>query len=247
VGPDVRFRVSSLEPMDCTSEVIDLVAGGGCFAPHFHLPLQHASDRLLTAMRRPYTFEYFRGLVEGIRARMPHASIGSDVIVGFPGESDDDFGQLSSYLESSPLTHLHVFPYSDRPGTVAAAMGGKIHGSIIRDRGRAIRDIGLRLIERFKTSQVGTVQRGLTIEDGSLAVTGNYLKLRIAPGLPRNVWVDVRVTSHHDGEVLCGRLAASVDDQLSAGGANVASAALADRDHQPMVGENFRESVDRFI
>ena len=70
-------------------------------------------------MRRPYTIEYYSALVDDIRARLPHASIGSDIIVGFPGETDDDFEQLASYLEASPLTHLHVFPYSDRPGTAA--------------------------------------------------------------------------------------------------------------------------------
>jgi threonylcarbamoyladenosine tRNA methylthiotransferase MtaB len=200
----VLFRISSLEPMDCTAEIVDLVAGAGCFAPHFHLPLQHASDRMLEAMRRPYTFEYYRALVEGIRARIPDASIGSDVIVGFPGETDDDFARLTSYLESSPITHVHVFPYSDRPGTMATGMGGKIHGAIVRERGRVVREIGQRLADRFKDSQIGTVQRGLTIEDGSLVVTGNYLKLRIPPGRSRNEWIRLRVLSHHDGEMLSG-------------------------------------------
>ena len=102
--------------MDCSPDVVKWIAEHECFAPHFHLPLQHASDRVLAAMRRPYTIEQYASLVDGIRARMPDASIGSDIIVGFPGETDDDFEQLASYLEGSPLTHLHVFPYSDRPG-----------------------------------------------------------------------------------------------------------------------------------
>ena len=88
---DVTFRISSLEPMDCTPEIVDLVArGGGRFAPHFHLPLQHASARMLSAMRRPYTLDYYRRLVDSIVERLPHAAIGSDMIVGFPGETDDD-------------------------------------------------------------------------------------------------------------------------------------------------------------
>ena len=103
--------------MDCGRGVVNLVACGRPFAPHFHLPLQHASNRLLKVMCRPYTIEYYAALVDDIRARMPHASIGSDVIVGFPGETDEDFDRLASYLERSPLTHVHVFPYSDRPGT----------------------------------------------------------------------------------------------------------------------------------
>ena len=108
---DLSFRISSLEPMDCSREIVDLVAEGGCFAPHFHLPLQHASNRMLSAMRRPYTIEYYATLVDDIRARIPHASIGSDVIVGFPGETDDDFHLLETYLDHSPLTHVQVFPY----------------------------------------------------------------------------------------------------------------------------------------
>src|SRR5437763_3641560 len=114
----VLFRISSLEPMDCSREIVDLVASSVRFAPHFHLPLQHASNRMLAAMRRPYTIDYYASLVDDIRARIPHASIGSDIIVGFPGETDDDVDELASYLERSPLTHVHVFPYSDRPGTV---------------------------------------------------------------------------------------------------------------------------------
>ena len=193
--PDVLFRISSLEPMDCTPEIVDLVATAGCFAPHVHLPLQHASNRMLAAMGRPYTLEHYRSLVDAIRARMPHASIGSDIIVGFPGETDGEFAELRAYLESSPLTHVHVFPYSDRPGTRAATRRGKVPGSIVRDRARAVRDIGHRLATAFRESQVGTAHRGLTLEDGSLVVTGNYLKVRIAPGCARNEWVNVAITA----------------------------------------------------
>lgn len=200
--PDVIFRISSLEPMDCTPRIVDLVAAAPCFAPHFHLPLQHASNRILAAMRRPYTIEYYRALVDAIRARIPQASIGSDIIVGFPGETDDDFGELSSYLDSSPLTHVHVFPYSDRPGTPASARVDKLNGAVVRERARSIREIGQRLATAFRTSQIGTVHRGLTLEDGSLVVTGNYLKVRIPPGCVRNEWVNVRLMSQHDGQLL---------------------------------------------
>jgi threonylcarbamoyladenosine tRNA methylthiotransferase MtaB len=193
--PDVLFRISSLEPMDCAQEIIGLVANAECFAPHFHLPLQHASNRMLTAMGRPYTIEYYRALVDAIRSRIPQASIGSDIIVGFPGETDDDFAELSSYLESSPLTHVHVFPYSDRPGTRASTRRDKVPGAIVRERARLIRETGQGLAAAFRASQVGSVHRGLTLEDGSLVVTGNYLKVRIPPGRGRNEWVDVRITA----------------------------------------------------
>jgi threonylcarbamoyladenosine tRNA methylthiotransferase MtaB len=194
----VLFRISSLEPMDCSREIVDLVESSTSFAHHFHLPLQHASNRVLSAMRRPYTIEYYSALVDDIRARLPQASIGSDIIVGFPGETDDDFEQLVSYVETSPLTHLHVFPYSDRPGTAASLMNGKVHGAAIRERGRKVREIGQRLTQRFHDSQIGTTHRALTLEDGSLAVTGNYLKVRIHPGRGRNEWMDLRITSAAD-------------------------------------------------
>ncbi|MBI3399917.1 MAG: tRNA (N(6)-L-threonylcarbamoyladenosine(37)-C(2))-methylthiotransferase MtaB [Acidobacteria bacterium] len=203
-GEPVLFRISSLEPMDCSREIVDLVATSDRFAPHFHLPLQHASNRVLTTMRRPYTSEYYAALVDTVRARMPHASIGSDIIVGFPGETDDDFEQLASYLERSPLTHVHVFPYSDRPETAASSMKGKIPGALVRERGRRVREIGRRLTDRFHDSQVGTIHPALTLEDGSLVVTDNYLKLRIPAGRARNEWVQVRVTSHQHGELLAG-------------------------------------------
>jgi threonylcarbamoyladenosine tRNA methylthiotransferase MtaB len=190
---DVLFRVSSLEPMDCLPAIVELVASSEKLAPHFHLPLQHASDRVLAAMRRPYTSAFYARLVESIRVRMPHAAIGSDVIVGFPGETEADFEALAAYLESSPLTHVHVFPYSDRPGTDAAGMAGKIPGPTVRARGQRIREIGSALAARFRASQAGSTRRGLTLEDGTLVVTDNYLKVRIPPGPPRNAWIDVTI------------------------------------------------------
>jgi threonylcarbamoyladenosine tRNA methylthiotransferase MtaB len=203
--PDVLFRISSLEPMDCTPGIVDLVQTNDRLAPHFHLPLQHASDRILAAMRRPYTIAQYAALVSDIRARIPHASIGSDVIVGFPGETDHDFDQLASFLEGSPLTHVHVFPYSDRPGTLASGMSGKVHGAVVRERAALVRAISARLTEAFHGSQVGTSHRALTLEDGSLALTGNYLKVRIPPGRPRNKWINVKIAKAETmlvGEVL---------------------------------------------
>jgi threonylcarbamoyladenosine tRNA methylthiotransferase MtaB len=189
------LRISSLEPMDCTSDIVDLIAASTHFAPHFHLPLQHASDRVLAAMRRPYTLERYASLVADIRRRIPEAAIAADVIVGFPGETDEDFEALLVYLERSPLSHVHVFPYSDRPGTEASAMDNKVQGAAIRERARLVRAASDRLARAFRAGQVGTVHRALTLDDGSVALTGNYLKLQIPPGLSRNEWVDVRVVT----------------------------------------------------
>jgi threonylcarbamoyladenosine tRNA methylthiotransferase MtaB len=200
---DVTFRISSLEPMDCTPEVVAIVAeSGGRFAPHFHLPLQHASDRMLGLMRRPYAFSAYRGLVESIAGRLPHASIGSDMIVGFPGETDADFEASLSYLSRSPISHVHVFPYSDRPGTAASAMPSKTPGAVIRERAAQLRAAGAALSRRFRNRQVGSVRPGLTLDDGTTVVTDNYLKLKIGPGLERNRRVDVRIDSDTQGTVV---------------------------------------------
>ena len=205
-GADVVFRVSSLEPMDCTPDVVSLVAASrGRFAPHFHLPLQHASNRILALMRRPYTLGFYRHLVDGIIASLPHAAIGTDLIVGFPGETDEDFAENVEYLASSPLSHLHVFPYSDRPGTEASSLPSRVPPSVIRDRGVRMRGIGALLASRFREAQVGSLRPGLTLEDGTLVVTDNYLKVRVPRGRARNERVAVRI-GRSDG-VLEGTIA----------------------------------------
>ena len=128
------------------------------------------------------------------RARLPHASIGSDMIVGFPGETDEDFAANLDYLPSSPLTHLHVFPYSDRPGHRGV---GDARQGARRRHPRARRASCARSARQLRRAlpraQLGTVRPGLTLEDGTLVVTDNYLKVRIPPGLPRNERVVVRI------------------------------------------------------
>lgn len=190
---DVLFRISSLEPMDCTPEIVEIVASSPRLAPHFHLPLQHGSDAMLQAMRRPYTVSYYSGLVDRIKTALPNASIGSDIIVGFPGETAAYFTEMRMVLEDLQLTHLHVFPYSDRPGTEASRIYPKVDGLEVRARGRDVRAIGDRMMRRFKASQVGRTLRALTVDDGQSVVTENYLKLRLDEPRPRNERIDVRV------------------------------------------------------
>jgi threonylcarbamoyladenosine tRNA methylthiotransferase MtaB len=198
---DMLFRLSSLEPMDCGLELVDLVAASPRLAPHFHLPLQHAAGEMLTAMRRPYTLDVYRALVDTIRERMPHASIGSDVIVGFPGESDEHVAALVDYLDTSPLTHLHVFPYSHRPGTEASAFSGLPAPAVVRARGAAVRAVSERLSRTFRAAQVGTVRRALVVDDGTAAVTDNYLRLTLDEPRARNQWIEVEVVSANLGRV----------------------------------------------
>ena len=117
--------------------------------------------------------------------------MGTDVIVGFPGESDADFEKMREGLNILPLSHLHVFPYSDRPGTEATAMTPKVDGAVIRERGREVRVIGEAMTRRFRASQTGSTRRALTLDDGWAALTDNYLKVRLDQQHPRNEWVDV--------------------------------------------------------
>jgi len=189
----VLFRISSLEPMDCTPEIVDLVATSSRLAPHFHLPLQHASDAMLAAMRRPYLFADYELLVHRIRRLLPQASIGSDIIVGFPGERDEDFEALLGRVRTLPLTHLHVFPYSDRPGTDASTRTGKVDGAVIRSRARAVRELGTAMTTAFRRSQQDVTTRALTLDEGWSAVTPNYLKVQLDRQISRNEWIDVRI------------------------------------------------------
>jgi threonylcarbamoyladenosine tRNA methylthiotransferase MtaB len=190
---DVTFRLSSLEPMDCTVELVEFVARSGRFLPHLHLPLQHASDRMLAAMRRPYSLAQYRALVDGIRHRMPDAAIGTDLMTGFPGEGDADTELQLAYVEDAPFSYLHVFPYSERPGTEASRLAGKVPDGVARARAARLRGAATTIAARFAATQAGRVRHGLTLEDGSLVLTDNYLKVRIPPGLPRNQRVRVRL------------------------------------------------------
>jgi threonylcarbamoyladenosine tRNA methylthiotransferase MtaB len=192
---DITFRISSLEPMDCPGEVVRVVAESRRFAPHFHLPLQHASDRVLEAMRRPYRLADYAALVDAVRERLPDAAIGCDVMAGFPGETDADHAQTVAYLDQSPITHLHVFPYSERPGTPASTMARKVPSSVARERAAALREIGRRQAGRFAAGQVGRVRPSVTIGDGSRAMTDNHLEVEIPAGLGRNRRADVRIVS----------------------------------------------------
>ncbi len=210
---DLLIRISSLEPMDCTPEVVELVTGSGRFAPHLHLPLQHASDALLRRMRRPYTLAQYRRVVDDVRARRPDAAIGSDLVVGFPGETDADAAVTLRYIQESPITYLHVFPYSDRPGTEATGMPDKVPGPVIRERARALREQGAVLTGRFRASQLGTVRDGLTLAgstggpvERTSVLTDNYLRVQLQETRPGNERVRVRLTGA-ESDTMTGELA----------------------------------------
>ncbi len=144
-----------------------------------------------------------RRVVDRIRDRLVHAAIGSDLIAGFPGERAEDAARTRHYVSGSPLTYLHVFPYSPRSGTRASRLLDRVDGPLVRDRARALRAVGTELSRRFREAQVGTVRPGLTLEGGTLVLTDTYLKVAVAPGRDGNERVRVRISS---AEPLAGEL-----------------------------------------
>lgn len=187
-----RLRLSSIEPLEVIPELIELVATHPRLAHHFHIPLQSGSARILRAMYRPYSPEYYAGLVGRIRESIPDAGIGADVMVGFPGETDQDFLATYDLIDSSPLTYLHVFPYSPRPGTVAAALPDPIPDHVSQFRAKALRRLIARKNEAFRRDMIGRYIEALTLEDGA-AISSNFVKVRLPAGVAVNQWLRVFV------------------------------------------------------
>jgi threonylcarbamoyladenosine tRNA methylthiotransferase MtaB len=181
-----RLRLSSIEPLEFTDELIDLVAQSPKMAKHFHVPLQSGSDRILRLMRRPYLAEYYADLVAKMRRRVPDAAIGADVMVGFPTETDEDHSSTVQLLEAAPMTYLHVFPYSHRPGTASTNLKPEVHGKIAQQRGKDLRDISARKNFEFRSSFVGKELSVITLaqdpNEHAQALSTNYLKVEISKG-----------------------------------------------------------------
>ncbi|MDE3137314.1 MAG: tRNA (N(6)-L-threonylcarbamoyladenosine(37)-C(2))-methylthiotransferase MtaB [Acidobacteriota bacterium] len=195
--PVERLRLSSLEPMHLTADLIDRIASSNRIAPHFHIPLQSGSDRILAAMHRWYRAEHYARRIELIAERMPDAAVGADVIAGFPGETEADHRATVELVRRLAFSYLHVFSFSPRPGTEAARLPGAVRPDEIRERSRELRALAAEKAARFRASQSGRVTRALTLQtirDGATdALTGNYLTVSI-PGVWRaNEWHTVRL------------------------------------------------------
>lgn len=154
--PDIRFRLSSIEPTELTGEMILWAEKTTNFCRHFHIPLQSGSDRILSLMNRRYSGLFFKRLVDKIRKIIPDASIGADVMAGFPSEDEDDFNQTIEILKQSPITYVHAFPYSKRPGTLADAMEKQISKKEKTKRARELRKLGNKKRALFHESQIGS-------------------------------------------------------------------------------------------
>ena len=201
-----KLRISSVEPMDWSDELIGMMASSPRIAKHAHVPMQSGSDRVLRAMHRKYRPWHYREKIEKIRAAMPTAAIGADVMVGFPGESETDFEQTRRLIEELPFTYLHVFTYSSRPGTPSAAMRDQVPVQIARERNRILRDLAAEKKLAFMRAFVGRTVEAITLNvfDGKSteALTDNYLKLRLKGQHETNQWVRARVEQVTGGSFL---------------------------------------------
>ena len=175
-----RVRLSSVEPMDFSDELLQLMSETPRIAQHVHAPLQSGSDAILRAMYRKYRTRHYEARVQLARRLMPHAAIGADVMVGFPGETDELFEESRSFIAAMPFTYLHVFTYSERPGTPAATLPGAVPVHVRRERNRVLRELGEQKHLEFRRSQLGRTVDVVTLETPGRGITSNHLHIELA-------------------------------------------------------------------
>lgn len=198
-----KLRISSVEPMDWNDSFIQLMANSPRIAKHAHVPMQSGSDTVLRRMHRKYRPWHYREKIEKIRAAMPTAAIGADVMVGFPGETDLEFEETRRMIDELPFTYLHVFTFSSRPGTPAATMPNQVPVQLARERNRILRDLAAEKKCAFMQQFVGQKIEAITLKvisetaDGTYteALTDNYLKLQVQGKHEPNRWLNAQVSS----------------------------------------------------
>jgi threonylcarbamoyladenosine tRNA methylthiotransferase MtaB len=211
-----KLRISSVEPMDWSDDLISLVASSPRIAKHAHVPLQSGSDAVLRRMHRKYRPWHYRAKIEKIRAAMPTAAIGADVMTGFPGETDAEFESTRRLIEELPFTYLHVFTYSARPGTPAAAMSNQVPVQVARERNQILRDLATSKKRTFMQSFIGKPLEAITLSatkkgpdrDFTEALTDNYQKLFLKGRHAANRWIRADIAAVEDG-ALVGSVAVS--------------------------------------
>jgi len=181
-----RLRLSSLEPEEFDSGLLSMISSAPWICRHFHIPLQSGDPEILARMRRPYNPQYYAELVAQIHAYFPYAAIGTDVLTGFPGESEKQFENTLKFIEGLPLSYLHVFPFSPRPGAPAAGYSGRIQGRELKRRADVLRALSRRKKRAFREKFIGErlevlieteVQPGLW--EG---LSDNYIRVLFPPG-----------------------------------------------------------------
>ncbi len=210
-----KLRISSVEPMDWTDDLISLMATSPRIAKHAHVPMQSGSDTVLRRMHRKYRPKHYVDRIMKIRAAMPDAAIGADVMVGFPGETDREFEETRGMVDDLPFTYLHVFTYSARPGTPAASVPHQVHERIARERNRILRELASAKKLAFMQSHLGKTIEAITLKSDSCgparenhteALTHNYLKLRLDGHHAHNRWLIAQVTNVDKGVLIATAL-----------------------------------------
>jgi threonylcarbamoyladenosine tRNA methylthiotransferase MtaB len=194
-----RLRLSSVEPMDFSDDLLGLMAAEPRIAKHVHAPLQSGSDRVLRRMHRKYRPRHYADRVLKARAWMPDAAIGADVMVGFPGETGTDFAETVQFIEALPFTYLHVFTFSERPGPPAAEAAGSVPIPVRKERNRVLRELAEAKNRAFRERMVGRIVSAVTLHEPLTALTENYLKVTLSRSREANAIVDLRIdglTSH---------------------------------------------------
>jgi threonylcarbamoyladenosine tRNA methylthiotransferase MtaB len=188
-----RLRLSSVEPMDFSDDLLGLMASSPRIARHVHAPLQSGCDRILRRMHRKYRPRHYAGRIAKARALMPDCAVGADVMAGFPGETAADFEESRQFIESLPFTYLHVFTYSERPGTPAAEMPDQVPMPVRKERNRVLRELAARKNLEFRRSMSGRTLSVVTLHDSRAALSSNYLKVELARAAEPNRLMDVTI------------------------------------------------------
>ncbi len=200
-----RVRLSSIEPMLFEDSIIRLATASPVFAHHFHIPIQSGSDRILKAMRRPYRTARIRELFRAIQEAIPDVGLGTDILVGFPGESDAEFDETCTFIQDLPLTYVHVFPFSPREGTEAYSLPGRISSQVMKQRLGKLLEISRLKSFAFRRRFLGQTLPAITLareeELGeSVVLTSNYLHARVRGlDMPPNRLVTIRIDGVHAG------------------------------------------------
>ena len=189
-----RLRLSSVEPMDFSDDLLQLMAESPRIAKHVHAPLQSGSDTVLRRMHRKYRPRHYEDRILKARALMPDCAVGADVMTGFPGETDEEFEQSRAFIESLPFTYLHVFTYSERPGTPAAE-SQQVPIAVRKQRTQVLRDLAARKNLEFRQSMIGKTISAVTLDKDALSE--NYLKVKLAKPREPNQLMEVQSRRHH--------------------------------------------------
>ncbi len=178
-----RYRISSIEPNLLSNEIIEFVSNSKKFMPHFHIPLQSGSNKILASMRRRYTRELYKEKVGLIKSMMPHCCIGVDVIVGFPGETDEDFNDTVQFLTQLEISYLHVFTYSERDNTHAVSLKPEVPMQVRHERNKVLRNLSYLKMQTFTNTHIGETRKVLfesVNKNGMMeGFTDNYIKVTV--------------------------------------------------------------------